>query len=220
MRVPDVSRTPAAQVRTSPDAVQPDAVQPGDVAAFESFYRAEVDRVYRALAVTLGDAHLAREAADEAMARAYMHWHRVAACDSPGGWVFRVGLNWATSWWRKFGRERPTLDEPLDESGRLWAADRRAAQGPAADRQAADRWNLERRTAEPPDAVASAALAALGRLPLAQRAVVVCRVLLDMTTVETAVVLGIAEGTVKSRLARGLAGLRRALGDDDEGASR
>jgi len=158
------------------------------VGAFEAFYRAEVDRVYRALAVTLGDPHLAREATDEAMARAYAHWHRVAVCDSPGGWVFRVGLNWATSWWRKFGRERPTLDDSLGDSGIV----------------------------EQPDAVAGAALVALRRLPIGQRAAVVCRVLLDMTTVETAAVLGVAEGTVKSRLARGLAGLRRALGDEQE----
>jgi DNA-directed RNA polymerase specialized sigma24 family protein len=210
MRVPVVSRPTAAQVRASPDAEPPT-----DTGAFESFYRAEIDRVYRALAVTLSDPHLAREAADEAMARAYMHWPRVAACDNPGGWVFRVGLNWATSWWRKFGRERPTLDESMEESGQPRADELRAA-----DRRAADRRGLERRTAEPPDAVASAAFAALGRLPIAQRAVVVCRVLLDMTTLETAAVLGVAEGTVKSRLARGLAGLRRALGDDEEEASR
>jgi hypothetical protein len=33
--------------------------------AFEGFYRPEADRLYRALAVTLGDAQLAREADDE-----------------------------------------------------------------------------------------------------------------------------------------------------------
>lgn len=25
--------------------------------------------------------------------------------DNPGGWAYRVGLNWATSWWRKMRRE-------------------------------------------------------------------------------------------------------------------
>jgi RNA polymerase sigma-70 factor (ECF subfamily) len=76
------------------------------VEPFEEFYRAHVDRVYRALAVTLGDSQLAREAADEAMARAYAHWRRVRGLDNPGGWAYRVGLNWATSWWRKLRRER------------------------------------------------------------------------------------------------------------------
>ena len=81
---------------------------------FESFYRAEADRLYRALAVTLGDPQLARDAADEAMARAYAHWGRVRDHDNPGGWAFRVGLNWATSWWRKVRRERPL---PFTETG-------------------------------------------------------------------------------------------------------
>ena len=79
--------------------------------SFEAFYRAQVDRVYRALAVTLGDLGLAREAADEAMARAYARWDRVAECDNPGGWVYRVGLNWATSFWRSTWR-RPARRSP------------------------------------------------------------------------------------------------------------
>ena len=156
---------------------------------FEAFYKAEVDRVYRALAVTVGDAHLAREATDEAMARAYAHWRRVAACDNPGGWVFRVGLNWATSWWRKVGRERPLPDGALYEvrAGRVTG---------------------------PPDSAEAVAMAALQRLPMQQRAVVVCRVLLEMSTVETSGALGLAEGTVKSRLARGLAALRKILHEE------
>jgi RNA polymerase sigma factor (sigma-70 family) len=180
----------AERTQTDPAVGHPDAI-----GAFEAFYRAEVDRVYRALAVTLGDPYLAREATDEAMARAYAHWRRVSVYDNPGGWVFRVGLNWATSWWRKFGREHPTLEPPLLGS----------------DRAA---------TAEPQDAGIAAAFDALGRLPIGQRAVVVCRVLLDLTTVETAAVLGVAEGTVKSRLARGLLSLRRVLGDEQEETNR
>ena len=150
---------------------------------FEGFYRAEVDRVYRALVVTLGDRDLAREATDEAMARAYARWGTVSAHDNPGGWVFRVGLNWATSWWRKVRRERPLL---LDAD---------AAHAPSAG----------------PDPVGVAAFAALQAQPRGYRAVVVCRVLLGLSTVETAAALGVAEGTVKSRLARALAGMREAL---------
>lgn len=65
--------------------------------AFVAFYGSARDRVARALALTLGDGSLGAEAADEAMARAYQRWGRVGSYDDPGGWVYRVGLNWATS---------------------------------------------------------------------------------------------------------------------------
>lgn len=158
-------------------AAPPDA----DQAAFPEFYRAHVTRVYRALAVTLGNDDLAREAVDEAMTRAYARWHRVRVLDNPAGWVFRVGFNWATSWWRKVRREQGLLTEERHP--------RVAATDPAV----------------------FAARAALDRMPRAQRAVIVCRVLLELSTAETAAALGISEGTVKSRLSRGLTALREEL---------
>lgn len=160
-----------------------DDTGPPDDQTFEAFYRTHVDRVYRALALTLGNVELAREATDEAMARAYARWDRVSTYDNPGGWVFRVGSNWATSWWQKLRRERPMLDQPAVAS--------------LAD-----------------DPAGAFALDALARLPRPQRAVVVCRVLLDLSTVETATALGVAEGTVKSRLARGLATLRSIVTEE------
>lgn len=164
-------------LRAAPLAEQPDV-------PFEQFYRDHVDRIHRALALAVGDAAVAREAADEAMARAYARWERVRTLDNPAGWVFRVGLNWATSWWRKVRRERPPADD--------WQA---ATAGP--------------------DPAGLAARSALDRLPTAQRTVIVCRILLDLSTAETAAVLDLTEGTVRSRLSRGLAGLRAALGEKE-----
>lgn len=152
---------------------------------FEQFYRDHVDRIHRALALAVGDPAVAREATDEAMARAYARWDRVRRLDNPGGWVFRVGLNWATSWWRKVRRERP----------------------PAEDRHPA--------AAAAPDPAGLAARSALELLPLSRRTVIVCRVLLDLSTAETAAVLDLTEGTVRSRLSRGLAELRAALAEEE-----
>lgn len=72
---------------------------------FPDFYRVNHVSVYRALAATLGDHELAREAADEAMTRAYQHWSKVSEYDNAPGWVYRVGLNWARSRLRKTTRE-------------------------------------------------------------------------------------------------------------------
>lgn len=153
------------------------------VEPFEEFYRGQADRVYRALAVTLGDVDLARDATAEAMARAYARWAKVSTVDNPGGWAYRVGLNWATSVWRRRRREHPL---PADLDPAVLASD--------------------------VDAVA--ALQALETLNTLGRAVVVCRVLLELSTSETATVLHIPEGTVKSRLARALATLRTNLTEE------
>jgi RNA polymerase sigma factor (sigma-70 family) len=157
---------------------------PGEADGFEAFYRGNADRVHRALAVTLRRDDLAAEAVAEAMARAYARWETVRRLDNAAGWVFRVGLNWATSWWRKVRRERPPADESAHPHLR------------------------------PPDN-AVVARDALAKLPAAQRAVITCRVLLDFSTAETAATLRISEGTVKSRLSRGLATLRHELNSED-----
>ena len=152
--------------------------------SFEAFYRAEADRVRRALAVSLGDVATAGEAVDEAMTRALARWSHVSRLDSPAAWVYRVGLNWSISRWRRRRWEAP-----------LGAADR---------------------TVGAPDPLAVGVADALRTLPLDQRAVVVCRALLECSTAETAAALGVPEGTVKSRLARGLATLRTALADQED----
>lgn len=145
---------------------------------FETFYRLEAARVYRALAVTLRDRDLAEEATAEALARTYQHWERIRHYDSPAGWAYRVGLNWATS---RLRRRRPLRLQDHDE-GR-------------ADVSMFD----------------PALHAALLGLEVDQRAVVVMRYLLDLSQEEIGRLLAVPVGTVKSRLARGLARLREVV---------
>lgn len=58
---------------------------------------------------------------------------------------------------------------------------------------------------------------ALGKLDLRLRTVVVCRILLDWSTDDTAAALQIKPGTVKSRLHRGLSRLQDLLAHFDQG---
>jgi len=93
-----------AIVLAPPAAASGPATAPDD---FTRFYRATWPGVARGLTLVLGDRELAVDATDEAMARAYARWGKVQAYDNPGGWVYRVGLNWARSYHRRMTRRLP-----------------------------------------------------------------------------------------------------------------
>ena len=86
---------------------------------FTAFYERRRTEVHAAVAVTVGDSELAAEAVDEAFVRAAERWGQVSDMGRPAGWVYRVAVNWATSWRRKWSR-RPTrpvemLDRPHED---------------------------------------------------------------------------------------------------------
>lgn len=147
---------------------------------FEEFWRAERSAVSRALALTLGDVQLAAEATDEAMARAFQHWPRVATLDSPAGWTYRVGLNWSRSVLRRVHRRPPV-------------------------------WLAQPNTHQDAPALDPSIDAAMRALPVGQRAVVVCRLLLNHSEQQTAALLHVRPGTVKSRLSRAITQLSTSL---------
>lgn len=149
--------------------------------SFEEFYRAEWANLVRAVGFTLGDRELARESTDEAMARAYERWDQVAEMANPAGWTFRVAVNFARNRLRRRFIER---NRPPRVDGRPLDLD---------------------------DVADPAIARAVARLPLDQRAVVVLRFYLDWATDDVAAALGVAPGTVKSRLHRGLRRLETTL---------
>ncbi|MGH1487833.1 MAG: RNA polymerase sigma factor [Acidimicrobiales bacterium] len=91
---------------------EPDAVF---IASFAEFYEVHHSKIAKSLAMTFGDAELGREAADEAMTRAYSNWGTVSGHSNPAGWVYRVGLNWGRSWYRRASRKLPWLDRTSTE---------------------------------------------------------------------------------------------------------
>ena len=85
-----------------------------DSDGFTEFWRAQRPQLVRALSFALGDTRLASEATDEALVRALERWPKVRELQQPGGWVYRVGYNWATSWRRKLSLRPTRPAEHLD----------------------------------------------------------------------------------------------------------
>jgi RNA polymerase sigma-70 factor (ECF subfamily) len=83
-------------------------------AGFEAWYLREHPKVMAALTWVAGDPHVAADATDEAFARAYANWRRVERMASPGGWVYRVGLNVVRRRMRRAAFEQRTLEPPAE----------------------------------------------------------------------------------------------------------
>lgn len=144
---------------------------------FADWYRASWPRLVAAMTVVCGSRAIAEDVAAEAFTRAYLHWSEVQGMASRDGWVHQVALNEARSLWRR-GR----------------TAARWLARQPAPE------------VAPPPD-VDPELWAAVQALPDRTRTAVALRYLGGLSQPQIAQVLGVAVGTVASRLHAG----RRAL---------
>jgi RNA polymerase sigma-70 factor (ECF subfamily) len=151
----------------------------------EEFCRRSSPRLVRTLYAATGDLDLAHEVTQEALARAWERWDSVSRLRVPEAWCYRVAFNLATSQFR-----------------------RRAAHRRAIARVPLDRVAIP---AIPESDVGL--LEALGALPRQQRDVIALRFLADLSVDDTAAVLRIPVGTVKSATSRGLSLLRQALED-------
>jgi RNA polymerase sigma-70 factor (sigma-E family) len=160
-----------------------------DERAFEAFVVARSQALLRSAFLLTRDAAAAEDLLQTALARSWSAWARID--DDPEPYVRRVLVNTYTSWWRRKWRgEVPTEVLPDREAGTAGAA-RPAAAGSGTSIE--DRLVLWQ---------------ALGRLTRKQRAVVVLRYLEDLTEAETARILGVSVGTVKSQTSKALAALR------------
>ncbi len=170
--MPDIAITGFVTVATSRES------------AFATFYQRNIHTLSRTLTASLGDAQLAQDAAQEAMARACERWDRIEHYDNPAGWCYRVAMNWATSRFRKRRREVITDEVPV------------AGSFDSPDFELQDRIQI-----------------ALRSLSIEHRSVIVLRLVEDWSIEQTAEALGVAPGTVQSRYARALKRLRAELGD-------
>lgn len=152
-------------------------------ASYVEFVTGRRDQLRRIAFGMCGDWHRADDLVQNALVKLYVAWPRVVRNGTEDAYVRRILVNTA-----------------IDESRRPW---RREQSSDALPEEA----NPEPVSRED----RSELVAALQPLPGQQRAVVLLRHWLGLSTTETAAELGISEGTVKSHASRGLAALRRAL---------
>jgi RNA polymerase sigma-70 factor (ECF subfamily) len=157
-----------------------------DEPTFQSFFSEHYDRLARALFLLTGDPTEAEDLTQESMVRVYERWARVSRMSSPEGYLYRTALNLHRSRLR-----------------RLMTRSKRPERQPELGADPAD-------AAVTSDAVARA----LAELPDSQREAVVLVSWLGLDADEAAAALGIEPVSVRSRLSRARATLRKHLADD------
>ncbi|WP_230204929.1 SigE family RNA polymerase sigma factor [Parafrankia elaeagni] len=158
-------------------------------AEFQDFFASHHRELARFAYLLTGDHDVADDLTADALTAAWSRWDRVSAADSPIAYVRRIVANLATSRLRRVIRERrgmTMLGMLADSSG-----------------HATDGGDLT---------AAVDLRAALMALPVRKRACVVLRYAFDLSEAETARVLGISTGTVKSQTSKAVVELERLLG--------
>lgn len=167
-----------------------EAAQGGSLAAFERLFRTHERRIYSLALHMIGEPSAAEDIAQDAFVRAWENLQHLRHEKAFGGWLRRIALNLI---WDHI-RSRPPVDELEDEQAENLAAPEERPEARLAGR-----------------ALARQVQQAVMALPEHQRVVLAMYYWEDMPVNDIAAVLGIARGTVISRLARGREALRRRL---------
>jgi RNA polymerase sigma-70 factor (ECF subfamily) len=156
--------------------------------------------VYQLALNLLGDPQEALDLSQEVFLRVFRTLSQFRGQSTLKTWIYRIVVNQASNrrrWWRRRHQAQQVgLEEHAAVHGEL--AESRSSAMP-------DRVLQQRE-------VADRVWSALDRLPFDQRAVIVLREIDGLSYEEIATSLGLAVGTVKSRLARARHGLRAVLG--------
>lgn len=156
----------------------------------EDFLREVFDASYRRLVAQMygvcGDLAEAEDAVQEAFVRALARVRAFRGTDNPEAWLRTVAVNVLRSRWRRLAKLALLTPTLL------------------ATRQVPD--------LTPDNA---ALMAAMQRLPAAQREAIALHHLADLSVAEVARMLGVPEGTIKARLSRGRAALADLLDETE-----
>ncbi|MDQ6919427.1 MAG: RNA polymerase sigma factor [Candidatus Dormibacteraeota bacterium] len=184
------------EVRPLDDGTLVERARAGDAGAYEELVRLHSDIAFRTAYLLTGSAADAEEVAQDGFVNAYraLSGFRLGAPFRP--WLLSIVANQARNRRRAAGRRVQMELRTLSAS--------RTAAGPPSPEDVVEQ-----------QATRQALLIAVESLEEDDRLVVVSRYFLELSGQETAAALGIAEGTVKSRLSRALAKLRGKLDGND-----
>jgi RNA polymerase sigma-70 factor (sigma-E family) len=153
---------------------------------FREFVAARSAALLRTAYLLSGDWATAEDLLQTALTKTYLAWKRLGEIEAVEPYARRVLINTAMSWWRRrWHGEHPT--EVLPE--------RAVPDGHDARLDRDEIWRC------------------VQTLPARQRAVLVLRFYEDLSEAQTAHLLGVSVGTVKSQCARALGSLRRRLAE-------
>jgi RNA polymerase sigma-70 factor (ECF subfamily) len=170
-----------------------DRAKQGDHDAFTRLVDGSVDRLYTVANLILHDADRAQDAVQDALVAAWRDLPALRQPDAWDAWLYRLTV-WSCYRHAKRDRRRTTIElQVMPDAAIDHVADIAL---PLVERD-----RLERE---------------LGRLPVEQRAVIVTHFYLGCPISDVAEILGLAVGTAKSRLSRGLQAMRLALEAESE----
>ena len=163
--------------------------QSGDHEAFSVLVRASYPRLYGVANLVLRDRDRAQDAVQDALVLAWRNIRALRDADAWDAWLYRLTLR-ACNRAARTARRRDVVELHVEP-------DRDRVVDPDLAASVSDREVMAE---------------VLERLPYDQRVVMVLHFHLDLPLTEAAAILDIPVGTAKSRLHRGLAAMRTALG--------
>jgi RNA polymerase sigma-70 factor (ECF subfamily) len=165
----------------------------GDAAAWEPLVLAHQEAVFRLCYLLLGDPDDAEDIAQETFLRAWKYLRRFNAARPLRPWLLSIASNLASNRRRSAGRYLSALVRAFrNEPASSTSIEEKSTQ----QLEASQLWK------------------AVQTLSLPDQQIVYLRYFLELSVAETATVLNIAEGTVKSRLNRALDRLRGIIQHD------
>lgn len=172
--------------------------QAGERTAAREFYSLYKDRVYRWAYLKTRNTHAAEDLCQEVWGRIHRSLPTYRPGSSPNAWVFTILVNTHRSLWRRSQNFVESLvDRLLDGDGAEKGG--QEAFGGTPEAMLAHKQELE------------VILTAMHEIPETYRSVVILRLVEELPIEEVASILHLSEGTVKSRLNRGVEKLRERL---------